>query len=736
MGTNIEKQAQISLSLKINVMKYFTIRLLIIIFICSILRIVLYGQTNNFHSNIISKSENAIRIEARFYDNLPDTLKPNFLVALPGEGIENIDVRKVDICNSYVSSELFTDEFISKTEILQIRGYHLLNIEIDPFIRLKKYIPISGIVIEVQFSIEPLSESSKRLHYPRWDQIIKNLVVNPEDVKTSRVELPTRDEDGAEYLVICHDLFLESCQEIVDLRIQQGISTMAVPLSVAGSSVGEIEAYINNAYNTWTVPPVAVLLIGDMDLLPAPVWQGYAVSDNIYADVNEDELPDIFFSRIPVQNISELEVILQKIISHETNPPTNPDYYQHPISCADHTTSSGFGWMVSEIFNGWYQKQFNKEPNRQYTGLNPGPAIWPHPELYQIFGPDGLDYISESPEYLGNYTNGNADGINAGLNNGAMTLFSYTHGSSVGWQPPNYHLADLTGLTEAQPNYLFAINSLNGQYHTPYDCIAEAFLKHPHGSLGVIAPTDILYTNGTEWYTIGIIDGLWDNFYPANNPTQYFDFIYPCAANTSAKYFLEYLPYPINPQTKSVLFNLFHYFGEPWSVMYDQVPQELTVSHPEGIMEGETQFPVTADEGATVALVLNDEICSVEAATGSQVWMPVLETELGDTLHLTVTKQNHIRYHAAVPCYNWIGMGEKANSKLIEIYPNPADEFLYIRNSDDFSLSVFNSTGRQIVQNKTLQYEAALSMKAWPAGIYYFIIESKEKQYIEKVVVR
>jgi hypothetical protein len=595
---------------------------------------------------------------------------------------------------------------------------------------------LSGIEVEIIFGNKILSENSRRLRNHQWDNLVKNLVINPEDIVAGDLRFPAKDEDGAEYLIITHDTFLESCQELVGFRTQQGILTTAVPLSLTGSSADDIEAYINQACNNWVIPPISILLVGDMELLPGPVWQNYSVSDNIYADVNEDGLPDVFISRIPVQTISEFENILQKIIAHETNPPLEPDYYNHPLSCSDHSNNFGYGWMVSEILNGWYQQEFGKEPNRQYSGMNPGPANWPNPDLYQVFGPDGLCYIPESPEYLGNYIGGNTQGINAGLNSGAMSLFSYTHGNSIGWQPPVYTIPDLSGLTDAQPTYLFAINSMNGKYNSPTDCIAEAFLKHPHGGLGVIAPTDVIYANGPEWYTIGVIDGLWDDFYPANNPTHLYDFIYPCMANTSAKYFLEFLPYPIAPNMKSIVYNLFHYFGEPYSVMYDQVPQELTVDHPPSVMGGEIQFPVTANQGATIALVVNGEIFSVLTATGEQMLIPVSGLVDGDTLLVTVTKHNYIRYHAEVSCYNWIGMEENTNADLVKIFPNPAEDNVCVLFPGRFKLTVFNNAGKLILQNNGFKGQANLAVEEWPAGIYYIFIDAGGKHETSKIVVK
>lgn len=69
-------------------------------------------------------------------------------------------------------------------------------------------------------------------------------------------------------------------------------------------------------------PPTAVLLLGDygedMDSeIVSPIWDSYCVSDNIYADVTGNSMPDIVFARITAQNEEQLEVMVSKFINYE-----------------------------------------------------------------------------------------------------------------------------------------------------------------------------------------------------------------------------------------------------------------------------------------------------------------------------------------------------------------------------------------------------------------------------------
>ena len=83
---------------------------------------------------------------------------------------------------------------------------------------------------------------------------------------------------------------------------------------------------MTNAYNTWTIPPAAVLLLGDYgtsaaNSITSPMWDSYCVSDNLYADVNNNMMPDIIFSRITANNAAQLQVMVSKGLKYERNRP-------------------------------------------------------------------------------------------------------------------------------------------------------------------------------------------------------------------------------------------------------------------------------------------------------------------------------------------------------------------------------------------------------------------------------
>lgn len=59
-------------------------------------------------------------------------------------------------------------------------------------------------------------------------------------------------------------------------------------------------------------------------------------------------------------------------------------------------------------------------------------------------------------------------------------------------------------------------------------------------------------------------------------------------------------------------------------------------------------FGVTADEGSLIGLSVNGEWIASADGTGELVEIPIPKLQVGDTLLVTVTKQNYFRYQAPV----------------------------------------------------------------------------------------
>ncbi len=282
-----------------------------------------------------------------------------------------------------------------------------------------------------------------------------------------------------------------------------------------------------------------------------------------------------------------------------------------------------------------------------------------------------------------------------------MSLFSSTQGNTFGWGTPDYYVADLNDLTTAPPTLLISINSFNGNFGWPGDdCFAEAFLKHPMGGTGVIAPSEMLYAFGSEWFSVGLMNGLWNEFLPGAQKDFALDNIYPAHANVYAKYFVETMPYQINSTTKKTLFHLFHHFGEPFVPLLDALPQNIDIVHSNRVAPGQSTFHVLADSGAIVSLVLNGEICSVQKSEGISMELNIGNPAVNDTLHITATRQNFRRYHSEIICGDATSIGNNHQAG-ITIFPNPATGSILLQMDSSFEVldkpKVYNIYGTEII---------------------------------------
>ena len=571
----------------------------------------------------------------------------------------------------YSRNEYYPVNSVQLGEQTQIRGVDVVMLGITPF----QYNPVTkellvykDLKIEVSFIGGNGHFGEDRLRNRWWDPLLHDMVLNEQSLPeiTFNYDFQNR-EDGAEYLIICPDdpIFLAWADSIRIFRNQQGISSIVVTTTEAGGNTPTaIEDYIDDAYDNWDPAPAAVLLLGDYgttgNSVVSPIYNNYCASDNIFADVSGNMLPDIVFARMTAQNETHLETMVTKFLDYERNPPTNPDFYDHPITALGWQTERWFQ-ICSESIGGFWHNELGKDQvriNAIYQG-NPMVDPWSTNEnTYMVtsyFGPSGLGYIPYTPAELGGWTGGNAAMINNAINSGAFVLQHRDHGSETGWGEPDYNSNHINGLTNTDLVYVFSINCLTGKFNITGECFAEKFHRYTHngynsGALGLIAASEVSYSFVNDTFIWGAYDNMWPQFMPDyGNPQIEERGILPAFGNASGKYFLQQSGWPSNPGSKAVTYNLFHHHGDAFSTVFSEMPQNLTVSHDDVLESGMTSFEVTADDGSLIGLSVNSEVIGVGNGTGSPVSIQIPAQPPGYNLLITVTNQNYYRYSAEIP---------------------------------------------------------------------------------------
>lgn len=299
-------------------------------------------------------------------------------------------------------------------------------------------------------------------------------------------------KNGADYIVITPKQFLRALEPLLRKRAAGGLRVAAVtPEQIyktfdrwpAGPKA--IRAFIRYAYYNWQAPaPRYVLLNGDINIyekydpegvmmptfLVRMIDGGKTASDNPFADMDGDEIPEIAVGRFPVDTAEELDAVIAKIIAYETNPPPGP--WRRRISVF--ASTGGFGAMDSTL----------EEITKRIVRANFDPLL----DINMTYGGSNLPYFLLPKEF--------SPKIIERFNEGALVMNYIGHGgitglTSVCWKNECAGILEMEDIpkihTAGKNPFFFSTCCLTGTYNIGIDCIAEELFKSPEGPIGVFA---------------------------------------------------------------------------------------------------------------------------------------------------------------------------------------------------------------------------------------------------------
>ncbi len=566
---------------------------------------------------------------------------------------------------------------VQMSEVMKIRGVDVVMIGVTPFQYnpvTKDLIVYSDIKVDVDFEGGNGQYGDPAFRSTWWDPILQDNIMNYHALPVidynarlqSYGDKPLTDE--CEYIIICPTgpSFLSWADSLRKFRLEQGILTKVFTVDeVGGNTTVAIEGFIDNAYNTWTIKPAACLILGDYGtdgtknvispLLPHSGGYPNFASDNKYADVDNDQLPDVVFARITANDATQLQVMCSKILNHERNPPVDPLFYDKPVTALGWQTERWFQ-LCSEIVGGYFRNEQDKHPRRInaiYQGT-PG-SSWSSATntatIVSYFGPSGLGYIPQTPaEMPCCWNGGTSTKINQAIDSGAFMVMHRDHGNYTEWGEPAYNTANAMQLNNTAMTYIFSINCETGAYHRSSDCLGEKFHRqfkngHNAGSSGFIAPTETSYSFVNDTFVWGMMDNMWPDFMPLEGTEPGSRGILPAFGHAAGKYFLQRSNWPYNTGNKAITHQMFHMHGDAFQVLYSEVPQLLTVTHDPEILYGSTTFSIQTNDSAFIALTSGDELLAVAyGSVSGPVSMTIPQLPVGTQVLITVTKQNYFRY--------------------------------------------------------------------------------------------
>jgi len=404
------------------------------------------------------------------------------------------------IDNEYYSTDIFMPNEITRVvETGMIRGRSFALVEISPI----QYNPITGELkllqsCELQINLndgdlQQTSEKIFRYNSKSFEDLFSKLFENYGFYEEEMSDF-LRDQEG--YLIIVYDNFYDEILPLANWKQSLGFDvTVTTTSSIPGGvSTTTIHNYIEDAYDTWVIPPAYVLLVGDTGQIPTysgtTGWPGPADAVDLYYATMDDGnyLPDLFIGRFPASQESHVTAMVDKTLYYE----------QGSFASTD--------WIKKAVFMAGNDNYQITEGTHNYVISNYlGPDDYTCDKLYEVtYGATTQD-------------------VRDSLNDGRSLAIYSGHGSTYSWgDGPPFSQSDVQGLLN-QEIYPFVCSHAcdTGRFNVG-ECFGETWLREPNkaglafwgGSSGTLWDEDDVLEKKMfySWWVDGIetIGGMTD----------------------------------------------------------------------------------------------------------------------------------------------------------------------------------------------------------------------------------
>jgi hypothetical protein len=354
---------------------------------------------------------------------------------------------------------------------------------------------------------------------------------------TSNLRLSTNQAD---YIIITDPTVAGALTPLVSHRTSQGLVVKVVyvqdifdefsedvsPAYTSGLySPDAIHAFLLYAYQNWQAPaPTYVLLAGTGsydhrnllgnngsggNLVPVYLMSGVdsnlgeTVSDNHFADLTGDRMPEMHIGRFPASNSAELTNMVNKTIARETAPIET--------------------WMGTQLFvvdNGRVPAPCNTDPAGDFfaTANN---FIANNLPLYPLlqrayYAPTSCYPNASYPVYEPYYMPSNAamnERILTQFNQGKQFIVYMGHSGTQVWGHENFFSVDsISQLNNGNRTpIMLPMTCLEGYFQNPVtNSLSEALLKESDGAVASFTPTGFQVQQGHDYLLQGFYQSVYE----------------------------------------------------------------------------------------------------------------------------------------------------------------------------------------------------------------------------------
>ena len=573
-------------------------------------------------------------------------------------------------------------------------------------------------------------------------EIIRRMVINPEDVFSSGASIVSAEElDYGQYVIVTVPEYLSPMQDLAEWKTAKGIpatvhTTNWIQATYPQSDLqGSVRAFLTDCRDSGTD---FVLIAGDNDVFearftrPGGAGNDAVPSDLYYADNNdmypgedlwdsngnglwgewEDDLdwhPDLWVGRASVNSLEEAEIFVEKVFLYEHAPETDPDQSFSDELCLGYTT----GYLMPGTNPGsFYAESIS-------TGV---PEFWSELKCYESQGTNSTELTIEM------------------INSGPDQVFHFNHGSptavytSYGDLFTVDDILSLENISESGNVSIWNSMSCNAGAFDTLTCCGDAWLNSPNGGGFACLNAGMVYAS----ITFSMVQEFYRYFFEENISNL------GIAHGLSVDYICPPSGYAASTAQGNNL------FGDPELPMWLEKLGPLTVEYPSQIMgTGRISIQVNDSEGlpieeARVCIQKGDwqngDIYRIGYTDGNgEAALDIDPALLGEAV-LTVSALNHDPFQISIP----VTSVEYSQGDLptLGFISNPSTEKVEMNFSvpenSNIEILIFDIAGRVVSIPVSGNYQSgtySLTLDPLNTGIYFARLTSGTTTFTQSFTV-
>jgi hypothetical protein len=550
------------------------------------------------------------------------------------------------------------------------------------YIRDKAYLE----VVITPFQVNPVTKVSKVTYQLEIEVVLTD---SKPGAKLNSPALESLNGNKEKYMVLFDDQFNTNAKlkEFIEWKRKKGldvvpVKTSEIPAVTAGApTIDELIKYMRGLSSADY--PEYLMILGDQHKTTGVPAKFIKTKNGGYSDLytacrtTTDNLPDLFYGRLPAKDSASLTRMLSKVLEMDRNP-VNSKMYDKVIVAGQiqdsdyNNIADRFFCETADLIKSYFRANtlgytydvasaiVNPENVDKNCKWRTTSILWKNST--QPIGTRIFNEFVTVPVARGVLTNG--------VNSGVALIQHRDHGYYKGWGDPKYVTEDVNALRNGSNRpIVMSINCSTGSYHMPTN-FTRAWLDHASGgAYAVFSATDVSYSGYNDYLTHGFYMAFLSNYRSyqrtSTSPDWTSDLPAPASfvgtpgeslklgqiMNYGKSYM--YQAYGSTSSTARMTLEIFHVFGDPEAAIRLHAPKNFNVSHPNTLMLANSSITVKTGVAGALVCLYNEtlgvqEVQKTDSLGNATLSINPGSATNGDVVSVTVSHPNYRPYEGKI----------------------------------------------------------------------------------------